>query len=169
MPTSGSAPAPDDGERRLDPRIRTVWRVTAVAAVALVGAVAALLAIGAAVATDVAVVPVVATSVVLLAAALGVAWWWPGVRYRHWRYRLGPDALELSYGPIFRTESLIPYFRVQHVDTSAGPIERKLGLANLQVHTASAATDATLRGLAVADADAVRRRLLEGAGAGDAV
>ena len=112
---------------------------------------------------------VLVVSLALVVAAAVVAWWWPGVRYRHWRYRLGPDALELSYGPIVRTESVIPYFRVQHVDTSQGPIERRLRLANLEVHTASAATDATLPGLAVGDADEIRRRVLERAGAGDAV
>ena len=111
----------------------------------------------------------VVPTLVVAAIAAFVAWWWPGVRYRHWTYALGEDALELSYGPVVRTESVIPDFRVQHVDTSAGPIERKLGLANLQVHTASAATDATLPGLAVADAEEIRRRMLERAGAGDAV
>lgn len=105
----------------------------------------------------------------LVGLAAVAAWWWPGVRYRHWTYTLGEDALELSFGPVFRTESVIPYFRVQHVDTSAGPIERRLGLANLKLHTASAATDASLPGLAVADAEIVRRRMLERAGAGDAV
>lgn len=169
MPTSVSDPAPDDGFRRLDPRIRTVWRVTAMLAVGAVGTAVAGVAIAAAVVADAAVPVVAIGGVVLVAGALAVAWWWPGVRYRHWRYRLGAEALELSHGPIFRTESLIPYFRVQHVDTSAGPIERRLGLADVTVHTASASTDATLRGLAAAEAEAVRRRLLEGAGAGDAV
>ena len=121
------------------------------------------------VAGDAPALPLLAAAVLVVVLAAAVAWWWPGVRYRHWSYVLGPDALELSSGPIVRTESVIPYFRVQHVDTSAGPIERKLGLANLKVHTASAATDATLPGVAAADAEAIRRHMLERAGAGDAV
>ena len=146
-----------------------MWRVTALLAVAVGGAVLLTSATVTVLAGDVPALPVLAPVVAVIVGAAGFAWWWPGVRYRHWRYRLGDDALELSFGPIIRTESVIPYFRVQHVDTSAGPIERKLGLANLKVHTASAATDAVLPGLAAADAEAIRRRMLERAGAGDAV
>ena len=126
-------------------------------------------AVAAVVAGDVAAVTVLVPVASAVLVAMATGWWWPGVRYRHWRYRLGEDALELSSGPVIRTESLIPYFRVQHVDTSAGPIERRLGLANLKVHTASAATDATLPGLATVDAEAIRRRMLERAGGDDAV
>ena len=106
------------------------------------------------------------------AVAVGVAaigWWWPGVAYRHWSYRLGEDAIEVDHGVAFRTHSVIPYFRVQHVDTSQGPIDRRLGLTSLTIHTASAATDATLPGLADADARDVRSFVLDRAGAGDAV
>jgi len=155
--------------QRLDPRIRTVWRVTSLLAVAVVGAVLATTAVTAVVAADAPALPVLGPISLLLALAAAFAWWWPGVRYRHWSYRLDENALEITYGPVFRSESVIPYFRVQHVDTSAGPIERKLGLANLKVHTASAATDATLPGLAADVAEAIRRRMLESAGAGDAV
>ena len=52
------------------------------------------------VAGDVPALPVVAPVVIAIGAAAAFAWWWPGVRYRHWRYRLGDDALELSFGPI---------------------------------------------------------------------
>ena len=143
--------------------------MTALVAVAVGGALLLTSTAVIVLAGDVPALPVLGPMVVVVAAVGAFAWWWPGVRYRHWRYRLGDDALELSFGPIVRTESVIPYFRVQHVDTSAGPIERKLGLANLKVHTASAATDAVLPGLAAADAEAIRRRMLERAGAGDAV
>jgi uncharacterized protein len=146
-----------------------VWRVTSLLAVAVVTAVLLSGAGAVVLAGEVGAAPAVLPVLAVAAVAAFVAWWWPGVRYRHWTYTLGPDALELSYGPVVRTESVIPYFRVQHVDTSAGPIERRLGLANLKVHTASAATDATLPGLAVADAEEIRRRMLSQAGAGDAV
>lgn len=155
--------------QRLDPRIRTVWRVSSLVSVAVVGAVLAVTGIVSVVTADAPAVPVLAPMALLIVAAAAFAWWWPGVRYRHWSYRLGDAALEITYGPVFRSESVIPYFRVQHVDTSAGPIERQLGLANLKVHTASAATDAVLPGLATDVAEAVRRRMLESAGAGDAV
>jgi membrane protein YdbS with pleckstrin-like domain len=155
--------------RQLDPRIRTVWRVGAAirsAVVALVLFVAAAIAIAA---DALGAAPALALAFVLAVAAAAFGWWWPGVTYRHWSYRLGDEAIEVDHGVAFRTHSVIPYFRVQHVDTSQGPIDRRLGLTSLTIHTASAATDATLPGLADADAASVRSLVLDRAGAGDAV
>lgn len=154
--------------RHLDPRIRTVWRVSGAITVAILG-LALFAGAATAVATGTAGRPVLVLPLGVTVAGLVVAWWWAGLRYGHWTYRLGPDALELESGVVLRTRSVIPYFRVQHVDTAQGPIERRLDLVNLKVHTASAATDAELPGLAAADADEVRRVVLERAGAGDAV
>ena len=155
--------------RQLDPRIRTVWRVGAAIRSAVL-AVLLLVAAGVAVAAEVLDAPVALGVAVLggvVVAAFG--WWWPGVTYRHWSYRLGDDAIEVDHGVAFRVHSVIPYFRVQHVDTAQGPIDRRLGLTSLTIHTASAATDATLPGLADADARSVRALVLERAGVGDAV
>ena len=155
--------------RQLDPRIRTVWRVGAAIRSAIIGLVL-FVAAGVLVATDV-VAPAIAIGIALALATVVAAfgWWWPGVTYRHWSYRLGEDAIEVDHGVAFRTHSVIPYFRVQHVDTSQGPIDRRLGLTSLTIHTASAATDATLPGLADQDAISVRSLVLDRAGVGDAV
>ena len=155
--------------RSLDPRIRTVWRVGAAIRSAVV-AVAASVAAGTAVAADVLIFPVAfGLASVLAVGVAAFGWWWPGVTYRHWSYRLGDEAIEVDHGVAFRVHSVIPYFRVQHVDTAQGPIDRRLGLTSLTIHTASAATDATLPGLADADARSVRALVLERAGVGDAV
>jgi membrane protein YdbS with pleckstrin-like domain len=155
--------------RQLDPRIRTVWRVGAAirsAVIALVLCIAA----GSVIATDIlGAPPAILLALVLAGAVTAFGWWWPGVTYRHWSYRLGDEAIEVDHGVAFRTHSVIPYFRVQHVDTSQGPIDRRLGLTSLTIHTASAATDATLPGLADADAVSVRSLVLDRAGVGDAV
>ena len=111
----------------------------------------------------------VAVPVVIALLGLVLAWWWPAVRYRHFSYRMGQDTMELEHGVLFRTRSVIPYFRVQHVDTSQGPIDRRLSLSNLKVQTASPATDAFIPGLSTADAAEIRGVILDRAGAGDAV
>jgi membrane protein YdbS with pleckstrin-like domain len=106
----------------------------------------------------------------LLAVAGGLAAWWvPRARYRHWRYHVAPDALELRHGVVRRVHSAIPYFRVQHIDVAQGPVERAVGLARLVLHTASAGTDATIPGIAAGDAEGLRRLILARAGHGDAV
>lgn len=146
-----------------------MWRVAAAVRSAVL-AIVVLVAAGIAVAADVlAATPAFGLAGVVSVAIAAFGWWWPGVTYRHWSYRLGDEAIEIDHGVAFRTHSVIPYFRVQHVDTSQGPIDRRLGLTTLTIHTASAATDATLPGLAAADATDVRALVLDRAGAGDAV
>ena len=84
----------------------------------------------------------------------------PGRRYAAWRYELTPDALRLGRGVMFRSESVVPYTRVQHVDTEQGPLERLLGLARVTVHTASGTSSSlTIPGLLPEDAEALRERL----------
>ncbi len=48
---------------------------------------------------------------------------------------------------MFRQLVVVPYARMQYVDVQAGPLLRRFGLATVQLHTASAATDARIPGL----------------------
>jgi len=155
--------------RQLDRRIVVVWTVQE----AVGFGVLALLVLAADVGARLAGVvlpgpPGVAAGVVAAAGALD-AWWLPRARYRHWRYQVAEDALELRHGVVRRIHSAIPYFRVQHIDVSQGPVERAVGLARLVVHTASAGTDATIPGIAAGEAEGLRRLILDRAGSGDAV
>lgn len=65
-------------------------------------------------------------------------------------------------GILFRRLDIVPYGRIQYVDVSEGPIARHLGIAEIQLHTASADTDATLDGLPAAEATRLRDLLVEG-------
>jgi uncharacterized protein len=155
--------------RPLDRRVVVVWTVQEAAGY---GALAlALLAadLGARLAgVDLPGPPGLAAGLVAVAGALA-AWWVPRASYRHWRYQVADDALELRHGVVRRVHSAIPYFRVQHIDVAQGPVERAVGLARLVVHTASAGTDATIPGIAAGDAEGLRRLILARAGSGDAV
>ena len=61
---------------------------------------------------------------------------WPGIDYRHWRYRVDPEEIEIWSGVVWRQAVVVPRSRVQHIDVSQGPIERSYGLATLSIHTA---------------------------------
>ena len=155
--------------RELDRRVVTVWTVQdaigyGVLAVAVLAADIGLRLAGAGVPGP----PGLAAGLLAVAGGLA-AWWVPRARYRHWRYHVAPDALELRHGVVRRVHSAIPYFRVQHIDVAQGPVERAVGLARLIVHTASAGTDATIPGIAAGDAEGLRRLILARAGHGDAV
>lgn len=62
-------------------------------------------------------------------------------------------------GVLIRRICVVPYGRMQYVDVTAGPLDRRLGLATVVLHTAAAATDARVPGLRDAEASRLRDRL----------
>ncbi|MDI3418429.1 PH domain-containing protein [Streptomyces luteolus] len=99
-------------------------------------------------------------------AALPLAlllWGWPllGRNWRSWRYAERADDLLIQRGVLWREETIVPYGRMQLVEVESGPLQRKFGLASLQLHTAAAATDATIPGLDPREAERLRDRLTE--------
>ena len=96
-----------------------------------------------------------------LVAALLLALLLEAVRRRFlaWGYAEREDDLLIRRGVVLRRTSVVPYGRMQYVDVTAGPLDRRLGLATVVLHTAAAATDATIPGLAAAEADRLRDRL----------
>jgi uncharacterized protein len=155
--------------KALDRRIVVVWTVQEAIGFGVLALVALAADLGARLAgADLPGPPGLVAGLIALIGALD-AWWLPRARYRHWRYQVAPDALELRHGVVKRVHSTIPYFRVQHIDIAQGPVERAVGLARLVLHTASAGTDASIPGIAAGDAEDLRRLILARAGSGDAV
>nr|WP_291797573.1 PH domain-containing protein [Brevibacterium sp.] len=76
-------------------------------------------------------------------------------------YLQRPGDLLIQRGILFRQTTVVPYGRLQYVEVSAGPLLRAAGLASLELHTASASTDASLPGLPRAEAEALRDSLAE--------
>lgn len=92
---------------------------------------------------------------VLIAAAL------PALAHAHWAYASRPDDLLVAHGVLFRTITAIPAMRIQHVDVRQGPLERLLGLARVQIYTASGmGADGVIPGLELEAAEALRDRLV---------
>jgi membrane protein YdbS with pleckstrin-like domain len=144
--------------RRLSPGIRTVWRLGAVSAVVVAG----LLAVpGAALAGGWAAL----AAVVAFAGLLGAAWVVPGRRYDAWAYAERESDLLLRRGVLVRRLTVVPYGRMQFVDVAQGPLDRLLGLSRVVLHTAAAATDASIPGLEAGEAIRLRDRLAELGGA----
>jgi membrane protein YdbS with pleckstrin-like domain len=78
---------------------------------------------------------------------------------RSWGYAERADDLLVRHGLLYRRLSIVPYGRMQFVDVTAGPLERLFGLATVQLHTAAAASDATIPGLPPGEAARLRDRL----------
>ncbi len=79
--------------------------------------------------------------------------------WRAWGYSEREDDLLVKHGVLFRKLSVVPYGRMQFVDVSSGPLERWVGIATVQLHTASPATDARIPGLPPDEAARLRDRL----------
>lgn len=103
-----------------------------------------------------------------VAVAVGLAVWLGWLIPRQVRalgYRLDPGDLVIARGIMFRSVVSVPVGRLQYVEVTRGPIERMYGLSSLELHTASALTDATIHGLTEADAVALRGALVARGGA----
>ena len=100
----------------------------------------------------------VAAAMVTLAAA-GLAGVVLRRRVLSWGYAERDDDLLVLRGVLVRRLTVVPYGRMQFLDVTAGPVERAFGLATVQLHTAAAATDAKIPGLAAAEAARLRDRL----------
>jgi membrane protein YdbS with pleckstrin-like domain len=136
----------EDPARPLPAAALTLWRGQAL----VVAAAAALVAVG-----------VLGPPWAALVAVAGgaAAWVAPGVRWRRWRYEVREEELDLRHGLFTVRRTLVPIRRVQHVDTSSGPLQSAFDLATVSVHTAAGETE--IPALARGEAEAVRRRIGE--------
>lgn len=125
---------------RLGPAALTLRRIHAAASTAVLTALALAADLAVRLAGTELPVPagVAAVAVAVVAGSLSLAW--AGLVHRSWGWSLGPDHLRVDRGVVFRRSSLVPRRRVQHVSTDVGPLQRHLGLASLEVHTAGART-----------------------------
>jgi membrane protein YdbS with pleckstrin-like domain len=96
---------------------------------------------------------------VLGVGALGWGWVVVGRSVRSWGYAERAEDLLVTRGVLNRQLVVVPYGRMQFVDVTAGPLDRRFGLATVQLHTAAAASDAQIPGLVPAEAARLRDRL----------
>lgn len=60
----------------------------------------------------------------------------PARRYGSRGYQISADRLRVVRGLLFRSDTVVPFGRVQHIDVNQGPLERFFGIATLTLHTA---------------------------------
>lgn len=84
----------------------------------------------------------------------------PARRVSRWGYRIGEGQLRVARGWLFRTDTIVPFVRVQHIDVGQGPVERWFGLSHLVVHTSGTHNSTvTLPGLRADLAAAMRETI----------
>ncbi len=130
-----------DALERLNPRVRVVWIVESIITAVVVGVIAG----GVSWFFDYPYLEI-GGGVFALLASLGIIH--AILRYRIWGFLVREDSLYLQRGVLFRIQTVVPYVRIQHVDTSRSPVERAVGLATSVVYTAgSRGADVTIPGL----------------------
>jgi len=136
--------------RQLSPIARRVWRLSSILfwlAVLIAGIVVAVLVDGAAPWSW-------AVPLGVGAAFVSVV---PELRWRRWRWDLTDEGIDIQHGAISVNRTLIPWVRVQHVETQRGIFEQAFGLSTVIVH--NAAGSHTIPLLAQADAEELRERI----------
>jgi|SRR5215471_5425155 len=80
-------------------------------------------------------------------------------RYHTMRYRFDAEGIHMSWGIIMRHEIMLNYSRIQDIQLQSNFIERWLGLARIEIQTASggSGSDMTLEG--IPDHEAMREFL----------
>ncbi|MCH7903269.1 MAG: PH domain-containing protein [Armatimonadetes bacterium] len=145
----------------LDINVKRLWRIEAAISSLVVGGLLIPVDFAFHGAFDPLPFPKGVAMIVLAVAFAGWLQYLVGRRFHFWRYRLGDADLCVAYGIYWRTRAYVPRVRIQHVDVTAGPISRMLGLAILSVFVGGrAGAVATIPGLATAEADRLRRQLL---------
>lgn len=144
---------------RLDPRAKSLWRVSgALQAVPILAAglfASYVLVARVEVPSYLGVLPVVVA--VLLAVLMVFVG--PVLLWRRWRYEIRDREVDLMRGFVSVTRTLVPMARVQHVDTRQGPLQRRYGLSTVVFYTAAGPNE--IPQLATATAAEVRDRIAE--------
>jgi putative membrane protein len=92
-------------------------------------------------------------------------------RYHTLRYDIDEQGITMRWGILFRREVSLTYARIQDIQLSSNLVERWLGLAKIQLQTASGSSSAEMTIEGVREVDALRDFLYartRGAGAGTA-
>jgi membrane protein YdbS with pleckstrin-like domain len=125
----------------LDPRARTLWQLsgaifTGIVLLAAAGVAWVLLSLTGA-------SPVAVIGIGALVVVLSALWIWPipQIEWRHWRYEIGEQEVDLQHGWLVVTRTLVPMVQIQHVDSRRGPLERRFGLSTVVLYTAAGANE----------------------------
>lgn len=77
-------------------------------------------------------------------------------RYHTMRYRFTDDGISMSWGILFRRETIVNYSRIQDIHLKSNIVERWLGLARILIQTASGNQSAELTIEGVKDFELLR-------------
>lgn len=82
------------------------------------------------------------------------------LEYRAWGFEVRDDHLYLEYGVFTKVKTMVPFVRIQHVDTQRNALERVFGISRVVVYTAGTrGSDVKAKGLLPGEADSMQEKL----------
>lgn len=159
-PIDSAFAPPAQGWHPVSPKLATARRIQVSLVLAVFAAISVVLIVtGTSAGENRGIELIGAAMLVIVVVLLIWSWWLIGRQVRAMGYAERENDLLVVRGIMFRHLTIVPYGRMQMVDVNAGPIDRALGIATVQLHTAAATTDAQINGLTAADAAGLRDRL----------
>lgn len=91
---------------------------------------------------------------------------WPFIAVPRRGYAIRDKDIVFRFGVVFRSVTAVPFNRIQHVETSSSPLDRKFDIAALQIFTAGGSGgDLKIDGLSADVAERLRVYILDKVGA----
>ena len=107
--------------------------------------------------TDWSLIAMIAVPVAILIGLIVYAL--PKFWYRHYYYVLSGDQVLIQKGAFIIRRTVVPFARIQNIDTYHGPLDRKLGLINVKIHTA--ASPITISCVSIETGEKIRKEMME--------
>lgn len=139
----------------LNPNVRKLWQVLAL----LLTVPLLMAALGAGFLLDLPIALLAVMALVILVPAFVV----PRLAYLRWRYAIRESDLYTSKGAIWHVETVVPFDRIQFVESRQGPLDRVFNLTQVVVYTA-AGKAGSIPGLERETAESIREDLSKVAG-----
>lgn len=131
------SPGIREPREKLDPRAKRVWVIGDLLSTVISSLVVFAVAFVARLIFDIGWGWVAAATGIWLVCNLAWTFLTPPIRYNQWRFEIREDEVDLLHGIIVKTRQIVPMSRIQHVDTTRGPIQRRFELASVVFHTAA--------------------------------
>lgn len=97
------------------------------------------------------------SSVLIVLIFIIQTWFIPKIRYRRFKYEILDEEIYIQRGIIIVTRTLVPMTRIQHVDTTQGPVLKRYKLMTVTISTA--ATTHEIPALSEGEADGLRNEI----------
>ena len=86
------------------------------------------------------IIAIIIASIIFVLVLLDI-FLFPVIRYNRYKYLVTQEKIEVKKGLFLITRSIIQIKRVQKIEISDGPIDRKFNLANVNIFTAAGVVD----------------------------